>query len=132
MIMGLFDFSLGDVGETLVKAREAITGKRVIDEAEILELDGKLDQIQQEFEKTVTERWHSDNEHAVTRLVRPGIVMWVYAIFSIVLLADGNIGEFSIKSAYIPLIETVLVTVTVAYFGSRGIEKTSKVIKAKK
>lgn len=45
--MGLLDFNIGDIGEVLVKAREAITGKRIIDDKEMAEIDFKLSQLEQ-------------------------------------------------------------------------------------
>jgi hypothetical protein len=47
------------------------------------------------------------------------------------MLADGNIGDFHIKQAYIPLLETVVTTVVFAYFGGRSVEKATKVFKGK-
>jgi len=44
--MGLIDFSLGDIGNVLVRAREAITGKRVFDPKEMAEIDFKLSQLE--------------------------------------------------------------------------------------
>lgn len=125
--MGLIDFSLKDVGETLVKAREAITGKRVVSELEMAQLDMQLEQLQQQFELTATDRWKSDNEHHLTRLVRPAMVVWTFVLFTAVILFDGNLGTFTIKPAYIPMIETTLVTIIISYFGSRGIEKIAKI-----
>lgn len=84
-----------------------------------------------EYEKTVTDRWKSDNEHIITRLVRPLSYMFVLFLFAIMVLFDGNKGEFSITESYIPVIETLLVTMTVALFGSRGAEKTMKYFKTK-
>jgi len=79
-----------------------------------------------EFEQEITKRWTSDNEHLVTRLVRPISYVFVLVVFAVILFADGNIGEFKINESYIPVIETLLATMTVAYFGSRGIEKSIK------
>jgi len=42
---GLVDFDLGDIGETLVKAREALTGKRVIDPTELARIDMELQKL---------------------------------------------------------------------------------------
>ena len=81
------------------------------------------------YEKTISKRWLSDNEHITTRLVRPLIVIFLYVLFGAVILSDGNIGKFAINTAYIPVLQTLLVTVTVAYFGSRGVEKTTKILK---
>ena len=45
------------------------------------------------------------------------------------MLLDGNVGEFTINEAYIPLLETIVVTSVVAYMGGRSVEKVSKVVK---
>jgi Na+/serine symporter len=84
-----------------------------------------------EFEQEITKRWTSDNEHLVTRLVRPISYMLVLTVFGIMIFTDGNIGMFSIKDGYLPIIETLLATMTIAYFGSRGVEKTMKHFKSK-
>ena len=79
------------------------------------------------FESEITERWQSDNENIITRLTRPAGFIYTYILFGVVMLADGNIGGFQIKEAYIPLLETLLVTYTVSYVGSRGLEKFAKI-----
>ncbi|MCW8932180.1 MAG: hypothetical protein OQL19_18345 [Gammaproteobacteria bacterium] len=93
-----------------------------------LEMEAKSN----EFEQEITKRWVSDNEHIITRLVRPLSYSFVLVVFAVVIFADGNIGEFAINQAYIPVIETLLATMTVAYFGSRGAEKTMKHFKGGK
>jgi len=85
-----------------------------------------------EYEANITQRWKSDNENLITRLVRPFIVVFLYLLFGAVVLTDGTIGKFAINEAYIPVLQTLLVTVTVAYFGSRGLEKTTNILKNKK
>lgn len=84
-----------------------------------------------EHEKEITERWKSDNEHSITRLVRPVSYIAVLSLLGFIVLLDGNAGKFKVNPAYIPVIETLLATMTVAYFGSRGIEKTMKNFKSK-
>ena len=97
-------------------------------ELEKIRNQAKLEQIQiaQEQEKEITQRWVSDNEHIITRLIRPLSFIFVLVLFGAILLTDGNIGQFTIKEAYIPLIETLLSTMVIAYFGSRGMEKVTK------
>lgn len=80
------------------------------------------------FEEEVTKRWQSDNEYMVTRLVRPLSFAWVIVLFSVIIIGDSNFG-FSVKDAYIPVLETLLVTMVVAYFGSRGAEKVTTIFK---
>ena len=78
-----------------------------------------------EYEQEITKRWTSDNEHIVTRLVRPISFVWVIILFTVVMIGDTNWG-FVVKDAYIPVLETLLTTMTIAYFGSRGVEKSIK------
>ena len=84
-----------------------------------------------EFEQEITKRWTSDNEHIVTRLVRPISFLWVIILFTVVMIGDTNWG-FVVKDAYIPVLETLLTTMTIAYFGSRGVEKSIKHFKRDK
>lgn len=84
------------------------------------------DTINLEFEKEITKRWTSDNEHIITRLIRPISYASVLILFGAVVLADGNIGEFVVNEAYISVIESLLAIMTISYFGSRGLEKITK------
>jgi len=45
--MGMVDFSLGDVGDVLVKAREAITGEGIDDPVKKAEISLKLQELEQ-------------------------------------------------------------------------------------
>ena len=92
-----------------------------------IEMEAKANEHEQE----ITKRWQSDNEHAITRLVRPLSYTAVLVLFGAIVIADGNIGGFVVNTAYIPVIETLLATMTIAYFGSRGVEKTMKNFKSK-
>lgn len=80
-------------------------------------------------EQEITKRWQSDNENLLTRLVRPSMVVWSFTLFTFVVLADGNVGEFTIKKEYIPIISTIVVTTVLAYMGSRGSEKIAATLK---
>lgn len=110
--------------------------KLVTSDEERLQLKNELVKIQldatlkandqaNEAEAQITERWKSDNEHVITRLVRPISFGWVIMLFSVVIIGDTNWG-FTVKDAYIPVIETLLVTMTVAYYGGRSFEKFKK------
>ena len=90
-----------------------------------LEATLKANEQANEAEAQITERWKSDNEHVITRLVRPISFGWVIMLFSVVIIGDTNWG-FTVKDAYIPVIETLLVTMTVAYYGGRSFEKFKK------
>jgi hypothetical protein len=92
----------------------------------------QLQEKANDYEKEVTKRWVSDNEHFMTRLVRPLSYIFVLVLFAIMVLCDGNLGQFTINQSYISVIQTLLATMTVAYFGSRGIEKSIKHFKKEK
>ncbi len=64
-----------------------------------------------------------------TKYVRPGALLSTLLLFMILMIIDGNIGEFSIKEHYLTILETLLTTMVVFYYSSRGIEKVAKTIK---
>ena len=90
------------------------------------EAKSKSDEITLEFEKEITKRWTSDNEHIITRLIRPISYAGVLVLFGAVIIADGNIGNFLVNPAYVPVLETLMTTMTIAYFGGRSIEKLKR------
>lgn len=94
-----------------------------------LEASHKAEEQALELDKQITERWKSDNEHTLTRLVRPAAYAWIMFIFTVIVFADGNVGEFKVDGAYIPVIQALMMTMTIAYFGSRGIEKVAGILK---
>ena len=77
----------------------------------------------------VTKRLGMDNEHAVTRLVRPVVYGAMFLMFLMCVFFDGNVGEFTIDKVYIPVIQSLFGTMTIFYYGSRGIEKVMKTFK---
>ena len=128
----IFSTSAGAIVDSIGKAADSL----ITSDEERLQLKNELIKIQleatlkaneqaNEAEAQITERWKNDNEHIITRLVRPISFGWVILLFSVVIIGDTNWG-FTVKDAYIPVIETLLVTMTIAYFGSRGAEKVFK------
>ena len=75
----------------------------------------------------VTDRWKSDMESDswLSKNTRPiGFLSLLVFLFVIIILDSvGFKTDFNVKPGYISLLETLLVTVTVAYYGSRGLEK---------
>lgn len=80
----------------------------------------------------VTKRLSMDNEHTITRLVRPLTYGSMFIMFLACVFLDGNIGEFKINKIYVPVIQSLFGTMTIFYFGSRGIEKVMKTFQNKK
>lgn len=95
---------------------------------ELLLQEMEYDMVEME---EVTKRLSMDNEHTITRLVRPVVYGSMFIMFLSMVFLDGNIGEFSIDKAYVPVIQSLFGTMTVFYFGSRGIEKVMKTYKSK-
>ena len=131
----IFSSSAGAIVDSVGSAID----KLVTSDEERLQLKNELVKIQleatlkaneqaNEAENQITERWKSDNEHLITRLVRPLSFAWVIVLFSVIVLGDSNWG-FSVKEAYVPVMETLLTTMVIAYFGSRGFEKISSRVK---
>lgn len=79
----------------------------------------------------VTKRLQIDSEHAITRMIRPVSYASMFVLFMSVVLLDGNLGSFTIDKAYVPVIQSLFGTMTIFYFGSRGIEKVMRTIKNK-
>ncbi len=89
----------------------------------------QVEQIALQHEQEITQRWKSDNDNLLTRAVRPAAYVFILIVFALLVFTDGNVGEFKVNPAYVPVIETLLITMTIAYFGSRGAEKVTKFFK---
>jgi len=123
---GVID-SVGDAIDKLVTSDEEKLAMRNELVKLQLQYNTELQNRTMELEKEVSKRWISDNEHWLTRLVRPAVVAWLFFLFTVVMLFDGNVWEFRINPSYIPMLETTLQTVIVAYFSGRSIEKGIKI-----
>ena len=98
-------------------------------EEEKLEAQKKIVQILEEADKQaqeeITARWTADmaSDSFLSKNIRPLVLIYLTFIFSILAFFDGNIGEFKIAEEYIPIFQTLLVTVYGAYFVGRSWEK---------
>ena len=107
---------------------DAIRGDEGISDLDkqILLKELELDMVELE---EATKRLQSDNQYMITRLVRPVSFVLMLLMFISIVLFDGNVGEFTINEAYIPVIQSLFSIMVIFYFSSRGIEKISKIIK---
>jgi hypothetical protein len=113
---------VGDVIDKLTTTKEEkLEAKRLM--VEILE---KADS---EAQQQVTERWKSDmsSDSMLSKNIRPLVLIYLTVIFTICAFFDGNVGEFKISEEYIPIFQTLLVTVYGAYFVGRSWEKAKKI-----
>ena len=113
---------VGDVIDKLTTTKEEkLEAKRLM--VEILE---KADS---EAQQQVTERWKSDmaSDSMLFKNIRPLVLIYLTVIFTVCAFFDGNVGEFKIAEEYIPIFQTLLVTVYGAYFVGRSWEKAKKI-----
>ena len=110
-----------DIGEVIDKVtttdEERLEAKRKIQEL--------LEKADNDAQTQVTERWKFDmqSDSFLSKNIRPLVMVFLTAMFTILAFTDGNIGQFSIQKEYIPIFQTLLVTVYGAYFVGRTWEK---------
>jgi hypothetical protein len=88
-----------------------------------------LEKADSEAQEQVTSRWESDmkSDSVLSKNIRPMVLIYLTVIFTVCAFFDGNIGEFKIAEEYIPIFQTLLVTVYGAYFVGRSWEKGKKI-----
>ena len=97
------------------------------------EAEQKITQIlataEQAAQAQVSARWEADMKHGswLSKNIRPMTLIFLTICFVILSVFDGNLGEFTIAAAYVPVYQTLLMTVYAAYFAGRSIEKVKKV-----
>lgn len=81
----------------------------------------------------VTARWQADmaSDSWMSKNTRPLGFLSLLGFLFLIIVCDSLNWSFEVKPGYITLLETLLVTVTVAYYGSRGIEKFKSIHEAK-
>lgn len=82
-----------------------------------------------EAQEQVSKRWEADmkSDSFLSKNIRPLVLIYLTFIFSVLAFFDGNIGEFEIAEEYIPIFQTLLVTVYGAYFVGRTWEKAKSI-----
>ncbi len=73
----------------------------------------------------ITKRWESDmkSDSYLSKNTRPMTLIFLTISLVIFILLDGFDINFSIDGSWVDLLKSLLITVYVAYFGSRGAEK---------
>ena len=81
--------------------------------------------------KEVSSRWNSDmkSDSWLSKNTRPLTLIFLTASAVLMMAIDSFHLQFQVDEAWINLLKTLLVTVYVAYFGSRGAEKITKINK---
>ena len=81
--------------------------------------------------KEVSSRWRADmkSDSWLSKNTRPLALVFLTASSVFMMAVDSFHMQFDVDDAWISLLKTLLVTVYVAYFGSRGAEKITKINK---
>ena len=121
-------------GDTLKQVGDIIDNVHMSGE-EKAEAKQKIESIliaaEQAAQEQVSARWEADMKHGsiLSKNIRPMTLIFLTVCFVILSVFDGNLGEFTISSAYVPVYQTLLMTVYAAYFAGRSIEKVKRVTK---
>ena len=112
---------VGNVIDNLSTSKEeAMIAKKAIKEV--------MMKAESDAQSQVTKRWEADmkSDNWLSKNIRPLICIFLTAMFVIISIFDGNLGGFQIAPAYVPIYQTLLITVYGAYFAGRSIEKIKK------
>jgi hypothetical protein len=94
-----------------------------------LKIEELLEQADKDAQDQVTARWESDmnSDSFLSKNIRPMVLIYLTVIFTILSFFDGNVGEFKIAEQYVPIFQSLLITVYGAYFVGRTWEKSKKI-----
>jgi hypothetical protein len=115
---------LRDIGKVIdnlhTSDEERLEAKRKLQEL--------LEQADKEAQDQVTSRWKYDmqSDSFLSKNIRPLVLVFLTVMFTLFAFTDGNVGEFKIQEEYIPVFQSLLITVYGAYFVGRTWEKNKK------
>jgi hypothetical protein len=89
-----------------------------------------LEQDMVEMEE-ISKRWASDmkSDSWLSKNTRPLSLIFLTISMVVLILMDSADWQFGVSEGWVDLLQTLLVTVYVAYFGSRGAEKFQSIKK---
>jgi len=81
--------------------------------------------------QNVSNRWSNDmkSDSWLSKNTRPLALIYLTFASTLLIVLDSFHTTFDVDSAWVELLKTLLITVYVAYFGSRGAEKITKIKK---
>jgi hypothetical protein len=106
------------VVKNLISKEEALPPEDKEKAMKLLEMD--IIEMQE-----VSKRWESDmkSDSWLSKNTRPMSLIFLTISMVILILLDSFEWSFMVSAGWVDLLQTLLVTVYVAYFGSRGAEK---------
>ena len=115
---------LKDIGKVIdnlhTSDEERLEAKRKLQEL--------LEQADKEAQDQVTDRWKYDmqSDSFLSKNIRPLVLVFLTVMFTLLAFTDGNIGGFKVQEQYVPIFQSLLITVYGAYFVGRTWEKNKK------
>jgi hypothetical protein len=106
------------VVKNLISKEEALPPEDKEKAMKLLEMD--IIEMQE-----VSKRWESDmkSDSWLSKNTRPMSLIFLTISMVVLILLDSFEWSFMVSAGWVDLLQTLLVTVYVAYFGSRGAEK---------
>jgi len=110
--------NIGDVVDKLTTTEE----EKLVIKKQIQEI---LEKADSDAQAQVTERWKADmnSDSFLSKNIRPLVLIYLTVIFTGLSFFDGNIGGFVVAGQYVPIFQSLLITVYGAYFVGRTWEK---------
>ena len=108
---------IGSILSGIIKPAGDIIDDLTTSDEERLEAKRKLTEIivsaEAVAQKEVSERWTADMQSGnwLAANIRPLSLVFLTAVFALLSVTDGNIGDFTIGDAYKPIYQTLLLTV---------------------
>ena len=102
----------------LIKGDSNITSENKEEALKLLEID--IVEMQE-----ISKRWDSDmsSDSWMSKNTRPMTLIFLTVSAVLLIVLDSLDIDFGVSSEWIELLKSLLITVYVAYFGSRGVEK---------
>lgn len=116
----------------VIKEVGGVIDKLTTTEEEKLQIKKQIQEILEKADSDaqaqVTERWKLDmqSDSFLSKNIRPLVLVYLTFVFTILSFFDGNIGGFKVAEQYIPIFQSLLITVYGAYFVGRTWEKNKK------
>ena len=109
---------------------DKIDGDPDLSQEDKMMLRANIEMDKQEMQN-ISQRWKSDmsSDSWLSKNIRPLTLAFLTASLFIFVILDSALEGFTIDQEWIFLMKNLLITVFVAYFGSRGAEKFNKINK---
>ena len=113
----------------VIKEVGGVIDKLTTTEEEKLQIKKQIQEILEkadsDAQEQVTERWKLDmqSDSFLSKNIRPLVLVYLTFVFTVLSFFDGNIGGFKVAEQYIPIFQSLLITVYGAYFVGRTWEK---------